>query len=328
MSATVQQPVYSPNILSILDIRRRFPRTEEGRYQALRTAKAQHLNTGNGTVLTATTAARLLAIEAGYEAAKLAVTVARAGSFNATLIKNEDMASCGLYANHALANIIMAVKRGEIPKAYLNLYSMDENRPRLPVAKSEQQVVLAAEFFVKGEESRLAIGGTPLPLPSAQQVQAKLDKLDASLNAQNTAQQILRVKQGELKQLEQEANAVIKKIWDEVNTFYNELPDETRRSFCRLWGVIYTSNTRIPVSGILLEMAGNKVSAVKKFTVRLVQTDELTKAKSNGLFVLHTHFNGLAAFIIESEGKKTIHIEKEISGKEPVNLGELLMEDE
>jgi len=48
--------------------------------------------------------------------------------------------------------------------------------------------------------------------------------------------------------LNEEADGVIKKVWDEVETFYNEEDKESQRANAREWGVVYVTVGQEPAT--------------------------------------------------------------------------------
>ena len=308
-----------------MGISRRLPQSNLGRYTALRSALNQHNNAGADTVLTNQTVSRLKAIEPQYAAALKNDTIAEAQSADAGNAKTTAQAACRIYASHGLQTIIMAVQRGEMPLATLLLYRMDESTPSLPGLGTEQEVVAAAENFLNGEAARTAAGGTPLPMPTAVQVQAKLEIFNRALDNQNTAQINLKKQEATVEALNTEANGVIKKVWDEAETFYNEQPDETRRANCRLWGVVYVSDVRISITGVVLKIANGQAQGVEDATITLVQSNETTTTKTNGLFELKSGYTGAATITIEAPALQTITLQQNIDGTDDINLGEVTM---
>jgi hypothetical protein len=306
-------------------ISRSLPRSNGSRRTALRTGLKQHVNAGANTVLTNNTATRLTTIEPQYENAINQVLQSEALSADATNAKLKAQFECSIYTNHGLRTVMMAVERGEMPRAVLKLYSLDENGPVLPPLDTEQDVVSAAENFLNGEQARIAAGGAALPMPTAAQVQAKLDDFNKALDTQNTAQTDLKNKQKVLEDLNPEANAIIKKVWDEAETFYNEEADDTRRSYCRIWGVVYVSDTRISITGVVVHIVNNAAQAVENFTVKILENDDKTEGKANGLFELKTGLTGPATIVIESTGMQTVTIQQNIDGNSNINLGEITM---
>ncbi|MFN0275916.1 MAG: carboxypeptidase-like regulatory domain-containing protein [Chitinophagales bacterium] len=96
---------------------------------------------------------------------------------------------------------------------------------------------------------------------------------------------------------------MIKKVWDEVDTFYNEEPDESRRDNAREWGVVYiTIGGPTELSG---KITGVNNAVLAGASVLLVQSDAETETDANGDFDMSTTFIGNAVLRISAPGYVT-----------------------
>ena len=304
---------------------RRLPQNTIPIYVALRMAFNQNKLVAGATVLTADTIGRLNAIFPQYQSGIQLINLRKSESESTTAIKNAAQAACALWTSDFLDAVIKAVRRGLIAATDLSLYGLTVSNPVLPSFKSEQDVLTAAENALAGEAARVGKGGAPIPFPTVAEVNTRYTDFGKAIDNRNTAKKSLDDAQEALQAINPEAGKVIKKIWDEAETFYNEESDESRRADCRPWGVVYISDTRIEVRAQALAVQDGKALPLPLATMSLNTTDDEDKADENGNLVMKTGVTGTAIISIACEGYITQEFTKEFSGKDDVDLGEVTM---
>jgi hypothetical protein len=203
-----------------MSITRRLPKSNPARLAALRAA-ADKKNTylPGASFLTPTTDNRLDTILGQYESATTAINVSRVTLLDLTANKNVAMASCRMFTSHFLQTLTMAVDRNVFPKSVLAYYELTASSPTVPAMNSEGQVNAAALATINGETLRTGAGGIAIPFPAISEVQAEYNTFHQLLMQQTVAADQLDNAQETRSSLNTEADAVIKKVWDEVETY-------------------------------------------------------------------------------------------------------------
>lgn len=307
-------------------IRRQLPQSTPARYRALKVAQQKNDIDGAATVLTGPTIARLNTIFPAMRDAIVLIDQRQALSAQSTAEKNVAVAECYLYTRHFMLTVIMAVERGEMPGSVLSLYGLDLVNPALPPMTNDEAVIIAAEKVKSGETARVAAGGTPLPMPTLPQVVTRADAAQAAMNSRSNQADLLDLAQEALAKLTTEVDGVVKKVWDEAETFYNEESAESRRANCRQWGVVYVSDTRTEVKAQALEVANGLAVPVPAAILTQTDVDNTSgTATEDGIIKLKTGFIGTANFELSATGFISQTITAVIDGTTDTDLGEITM---
>ena len=115
-----------------------------------------------------------------------------------------------------------------------------------------------------------------------------------------------------------EADKVIKKIYDEAETTFNEEEPESQRADCRLWGVIYISIGNDTAITVQLKHLANDLPIVGA-GVKLVE--------AAGKIIL-TNAQGIALFNTKVVGDATLAIYLDPNSPEPDLLRDIKVKEE
>lgn len=286
-----------------MTIRRQLPRSDEGRDKAITKAKAKNdsIPVAN-RFLTAPTQTRLNAIYTAIKAALLARAAALANQSTSTGGTTTAHALAKMFISHFLQVFNLGVKRSVYPAAHRAFYQLDVNSDAVPPLGTETEITLWGERLRTGDPLRVAAGGAAMANPAIAEVNAEV----AAFNTENDAQSALKdaydIAQQDVENLRPEGDAVIKKVWDEVETFYNEEEPASKRRKAREWGVVYVSDIKLtfnfmvknsadntPVADVVCELdeTGNTVNTAADGTAQMQSTiaDEATFNFSHPDFV-------------------------------------------
>lgn len=144
-----------------------------------------------------------------------------------------------IYVSHFVQVLLMAVERGEIKRATLSLYGLGENAKAIPQMKSVDSLISSGLAIIEGERQRIKGGGRPIFNPTIGMVSTHLDIFRQSNEQQKTLQRRTAESLEPLRQLRPEADAVLLELWNQIETYYRNLPKEERIEACRRLGVIY-----------------------------------------------------------------------------------------
>lgn len=282
-------------------IRRTLPRSSESRFNALTAAKLKKDSAAGSLPITAATAARLDTIVTLFGTGRNFVSVKRAESVLSTSQKDVLVENMAMLDSHYLQVLNMHIAQGIFPAAYRAYYKLDTNNTSLPPLKTESDINAVAQAIIDGEPNMVAAGGIAIPFPAKAKMQAALTALLAKQNEQSNKKDITDKAEEDLAKLNTEADAVIKKVWDEVETFWNEEPIESMRKKAREWGLVYVSDEKPALlSGIVKDK--DTAAPVEGATLTIISSDEATVTDATGAFTLKTGTDEAQVLRIEKAG--------------------------
>ena len=144
-----------------------------------------------------------------------------------------------LFLSHFIQVMNMAITRSELPASTRISFGINENDKTLPVFVSEKDIIYWGKKLIDGESSRTLLRQTPITNPTIAVVKVRYEQF---LEA-NRFQQILKEKNNRtldnLSSLRNEADEIILDIWNEVESSYNDLPDNLKRERAKEYGLVY-----------------------------------------------------------------------------------------
>ncbi len=224
-------------------IGRKLPGSDVTRNKALAKAKAK--NDGMPVAhrfLTPTTSARLNTIQPLFKTATQNRGNSLAAQVDATIGVAQSFYSAKKWVSHFFQVFNLGIVRKKYLQQHRPYYQLDASSDKLPPLGTYQDVALWGERIETGDAARIAAGGAPMENPSAIEVKAVVDDFITKNNDQSARKDSYDQQQEAVAALHDEVDKVIKKVWDEVATFYNEEENSSRRRKCREWGVVYVSN--------------------------------------------------------------------------------------
>jgi hypothetical protein len=141
-------------------------------------------------------------------------------------------------SSHGLQLINFLVDDGDtgFTPATRELYGMDLSG-HLPPYSSEELILLMADNFINGETARVAGGGTGLTdISKATVVALKADALEKRGVKQATGN-VLSHAHTELNNQRIMVDALIPKLWDDIEHAAQGMPEGERHDFCISWGM-------------------------------------------------------------------------------------------
>lgn len=145
-----------------------------------------------------------------------------------------------LYVSHFIQVLNMTILRNEIKAEYKELYQLSPDDYTLPDLASEKALTEWGQRIIDGENMRLAQrGGTPIYNPTIAKVRVHYDIFIEARYERDRYKKQMQRSLDQLNSLREEIDALILKIWDEVESHYNTIAGEERIEKCRKYGIIY-----------------------------------------------------------------------------------------
>jgi hypothetical protein len=221
---------------------RQLPETHDDRLKALKLAQAKRDSVpATSNPLTAATNTRLTNMAIDFDGKMNAISIATGAYTSGTPGKSEAGDTLRTFISHFIQVFNLGVARGKYPAAHRTYYNLEVESSALPELTKDSDLLLWANRIVTGDANRLAVGGLPMANPDTAEVAAALAVFSPLHTTQSTLKDALDNAQEALEGILTEADKVIKKVWDELETYYNEESDESRRENCREWGMVYVT---------------------------------------------------------------------------------------
>ncbi len=201
----------------------------------------------------------------------------------------------------------LGVDRGKYTAAQRLNFHLPEDSDVLPDVASEDNLLLWAQRIVVGDPIRVAAGGAAMSNPTAAEVGTALTAYQVAKNDQTLKESVYKATLDVINAARPEAEAVILKVWDETETFYNEQPAPAKRDKGREWGIVYISKTPVTINLTLLNKStGAQLDAVATHFEE-GDTDGVTNALGQQQVI--TTVADLATFVSVKPGFTTITTE-------------------
>ncbi|MGC8824456.1 MAG: hypothetical protein ACP5PZ_07650 [Bacteroidales bacterium] len=149
------------------------------------------------------------------------------------------MRKARIYISHFLQVMNMAIERGELPASTRTYFGLNEGDNRLPPLNSEEALLQWGENILQGEQERMRRGLSPITNPTVALVRVRFERFKDAYVAQKTMKKNTSRYFSELPNLRKTADELIAQIWDEVEDYFKDLPDEKRRAECSKYGIVY-----------------------------------------------------------------------------------------
>lgn len=151
----------------------------------------------------------------------------------------QELSMARMYVSHFAQVLCFSVQRGELKQDILDAYGIDKDTYTLPDLSNEQAIVKYGEKIIKAEEERTRKGGIPIYNPTIAKVKVHWNIFQEHyfdhVQIRNNATKAL----DEVAALRPQADDLILDIWNQVEKFYEDLPQEEKIAKCKKFGLIY-----------------------------------------------------------------------------------------
>ncbi|MDR2415005.1 MAG: hypothetical protein LBD64_08490 [Odoribacteraceae bacterium] len=145
-----------------------------------------------------------------------------------------------LYISHFLQVLNFAIIRGELKPSARVYYGLEEDETRLPALVSDQDLLEWGEKIIRGEQERTRAGGTPIYSPSIALVKVNHENFKQAHFSRKQFQLNVTRYSAEVARLRADADMLVLALWNEIEKFHENIPDEEqRRLACEQHGISY-----------------------------------------------------------------------------------------
>lgn len=151
------------------------------------------------------------------------------------LIKN-----ARIYISHFIQVLNLAVIRNEIKKEAKRFYKLAPDNFSVPDLTSNEALIIWGENIINGEQERVSTGnGAAIYNPNIARVNVAYSQFRNACNAQKIHQASTARQLELLAEQRSDIDKLLTVIWNEVEAYFSDLPNEQRLEKCKQYGVIY-----------------------------------------------------------------------------------------
>lgn len=146
-----------------------------------------------------------------------------------------------MYLSHFVQVLLMGIARGEIKRHMLGLYGMEKDAVMMPFDNSISAILEWAPRIISGEKQRIKNGGRPIYNPTIGMVETHFDIFSEAYQKQLALRKRTADMEKRLKELRPDINALILRIWDQVEAHFSREGDlvADRVEECQKFGIRY-----------------------------------------------------------------------------------------
>lgn len=186
-----------------------------------------------------------------------------------------------------------AIRRGTFEASVRTWYGLAASDATTPFARTEADVNYWGGKAATGEATRIAAGGAPITFPAIAEVTAAVTAFK-NLNLQQANAKIAYdTAQEQLAALNPELDKLILKMWNEIETTFDEGDKPSMRRKAREWGVIYVQNPgeapspdEFSIMGKVREEGAGSTPAIEDAEITVVETNDQVLSDNNGDFLV------------------------------------------
>ena len=142
-----------------------------------------------------------------------------------------------LYISHFIQVMNMAITRGDLPSSALKFYGLKSNK--LPSMSNENSLIRVSKKIIEGERERTLNGGNPITNPTIALVNVRFEKfLELNQHQKVIKENYIRASNN-VANFRPEIDKLIQAIWNEIEGFFSNLPDDGKREMSSRFGVEY-----------------------------------------------------------------------------------------
>ena len=223
---------------------RKLPRSVNDYLDAFRAAKSKADAIGNVSLLafSASTLERLEAFLPMFETEVNERKVALVNQTNATCEKNLAFDKAAMYASQFFQIFNFGVSRNVFQETDRPYYGLDVNDGNTPDIKTDSDLLLWGQNLIDGEAARIAAEGVAMSMPSAAEFEIEFNKFKTLQSAQSALKDQYDKEQEDVAALLDDANLLVRDIWDEVEFHFRHDDAASKRRKCREYGVVYVND--------------------------------------------------------------------------------------
>ncbi len=310
-----------------MNIRKHPPVNTEELWAAVSKAKDRKDNPpAYGNILSEATSEWLDNMEGSLKIARSGIFSKQALSTQATEDKDIAMAVQHMLNSHYIQVLNMQIEEKIFPASYRAFYGIPVSSAVVPDQNTVTAVAMLSQKIIDGEVLMIAAGGHAIPFPLVTTIHTNLTTLLSKNKKHLDATDAINLARENIKVLNIEAALLSKKVWDEVETYYDGGTIESRRKNSRMWGVIYlSSGVPILISGHIMEIIAGAPVPIVGVNILVVETEETSISGAEGVIAQKVLATGTVTIRFSFPDFKDKDIILEIEKSDNIDLGVVTM---
>lgn len=271
---------------------RRLPRTDEERNSALTSGKTKKDSVPPAeNVLSAQTTLRLDTQQPLFGQKMIERGVALSNQAGSTMPLTPLKERARMFISHFIQAFNNGIERGMFPANARGFYQLNVSSKAVPSLDSEEKIITWGDRLIAGDPLRVAAGGAAMAMPDITEVNTEHSAFKAENTLQNNLKGAYDVAQEAVENLRPDADSLIVRMWNEIETAYSEESAPSKRRKSRQWGVVYVLSPGETPSPDDYSIIGNATSQVTGLplagvAVKVLETDETYLSDDDGNFFI------------------------------------------
>ena len=218
---------------------RRLPNTDTARMKALRAAlqKGENLSPVE-LAFSQKYYYRIRSFVPLYEAALMDYAQKKEAFSFQSKKTHEHFRKARLFLTHFIQVTFFAIQRGEIPENTLEYFGLDSHRT-LPPLQTFEELIEYGKRILDGEKARIQEGKRAISNPTAAVVKVRYEVFLDSYHSYLIHKKNKSLAQEKILSLRKKADRLIAGVWDDIESFFGDLPDNLRRQKAAEYGIMY-----------------------------------------------------------------------------------------
>ncbi len=151
----------------------------------------------------------------------------------------ESIKKARIYISHFIQVLNFAIMRGEIKPETRALFGLEEDEKKLPQLNSEKDLIEWGEKLIAGEYERVIAGNAPITNPTIARVKVHYEDFLKVHQSQKHLQETYNKSTQKMNELRSKADAIIARLWNEIEEHFSELPADDKREQAEKYGLVY-----------------------------------------------------------------------------------------
>lgn len=166
----------------------------------------------------------------------------------------QDVEKTRLYLTHFIQVMNMCIIREEMRPDTRKYYGLDVSLEKMPKMQSDEELLEWGYRIIEGEGKRIRNGGNPIMNPTIAKVKVWFERFKDGHHSKVIANKSYQRISGQLVDLRRKTDGLIQAVWNEVEEYFEELPEWERRKRAAEYGVVYVlrRNEKPPTEAGLL----------------------------------------------------------------------------
>ncbi|PLX00374.1 MAG: hypothetical protein C0594_15770 [Marinilabiliales bacterium] len=154
-------------------------------------------------------------------------------------LKQKDLSMLRMHVKHFIKVFNFAVERSVYSPGERSYFGIDVNTENVPYIKGEAETIIWVKKIITGEKRRVDSGSVKMQNPSADEIQELFEKYQNHQKEEKVLEQKYSQTFNDISILINEADEIIKDIWDEVEFFYRKEDIQSKITQAAKYGLIY-----------------------------------------------------------------------------------------